>query len=440
MVTRLNVFMNGEHIGVFARSLSGAHSFHYVADWLDNPHSRPISLSMLLRAEPYRSDVVFNFFDNLLPDNLQIRERIATRFQANSKQPFDLLAKIGRDATGAVTLLDENAEPPNHKIIQATPLDDAQILSILQGYQHNAPLGMLADLDDFRISIAGAQEKTALLFHDNQWQLPHGLTPTTHIIKLPIGEIKTAKHTLDLSTSVDNELICLRLCQAFGLPAAHADLLEIGDFKALAVKRFDRRLARSKDYYLRLPYEDFCQVFGLPSAQKYENDGGIGIADIMGKLLYSNQKKDRQTFMQSQFVFWLLGAIDGHAKNFSLAIERHGRYHLSPLYDVISAYPMLGGKGWHQRDLQLAMSLRSTQKGKKWKWHTIRSAHYISTAKAVNFNPVKMQQSIEFACDTTQSAIDNVAHHLPRHINENVRDQIFDNVLKCVKKVQLNPR
>ncbi|MFK5208851.1 HipA domain-containing protein, partial [Glaesserella parasuis] len=46
-----------------------------------------------------------------------------------------------------------------------------------------------------------------------------------------------------------------------------------------------------------------------------------------------------------QFLFWLLAAIDGHAKNFSLAIEKQGRYHLSPVYDVLSAYPMLGGKG-----------------------------------------------------------------------------------------------
>ena len=45
---------------------------------------------------------------------------------------------------------------------------------------------------EFRISLAGAQEKTALLMHDGQWQRPIGATPTTHIFKLPVGRIEHA--------------------------------------------------------------------------------------------------------------------------------------------------------------------------------------------------------------------------------------------------------
>ncbi len=55
------------------------------------------------------------------------------------------------------------------------------------------------------ISVAGAQEKTALLRIGNDWCIPKGITPTTHIIKLPIGEIRQPNATLDLSQSVDNE-------------------------------------------------------------------------------------------------------------------------------------------------------------------------------------------------------------------------------------------
>lgn len=304
----------------------------------------------------------------------------------------------------------------------------------MQGYQQNAPLGMIDNTQDFRISIAGAQEKTALLYHNNQWQLPQGLTPTTHIIKLPIGTIHTAKHTLDLSKSVDNEFVCLKLCKAFGLNTAECDLLTVGDLKALAVKRFDRRLSTSEDYYLRLPHEDFCQVFGLSPAQKYESDGGVGIQEIMKKLLYSHNMNDCSTFMQIQFVFWLLGAIDGHAKNFAVAIERQGRYHLSPIYDVVSAYPMLGGRGWDERDLQLAMSLRSTKKGKKWHWHTIRADHYLATAKSVGFNQNEMRQHIERICDTAQQTIDIVANTLPREIDEAVCGKIFSGLLKIAKR------
>ncbi|WP_245552751.1 HipA domain-containing protein [Actinobacillus capsulatus] len=101
---------------------------------------------------------------------------------------------------------------------------------------------MLDEAQDFRISIAGVQEKTALLWYNERWQLPHGLTPTTHIIKLPIGKIQTPKYQLDLSQSVDNELICLRLCAAFGLPTANVNLLEVRDVRVLVVERFDRKL------------------------------------------------------------------------------------------------------------------------------------------------------------------------------------------------------
>jgi hypothetical protein len=43
-------------------------------------------------------------------------------------------------------------------------------------------MGQPAEDDEFRISLAGAQEKSALLWHAGQWQLPHGATPTTLIV------------------------------------------------------------------------------------------------------------------------------------------------------------------------------------------------------------------------------------------------------------------
>ncbi len=69
---------------------------------------------------------------------------------------------------------------------------------------------MITGRDDFRISVAGAREKTALLRMGEQWCIPQGATPTTHIIKLPIGEIKQPNATLDLRESVDNEYLCPR--------------------------------------------------------------------------------------------------------------------------------------------------------------------------------------------------------------------------------------
>ena len=78
---------------------------------------------------------------------------------------------------------------------------------------------------DFRISIAGAQEKTALLWHQEKWCLPQSTTPTSHIIKLPIGQIKHAG--IDLSESIENEWLCLKILSAYNLPVNHAKIVQL---------------------------------------------------------------------------------------------------------------------------------------------------------------------------------------------------------------------
>ncbi len=62
------------------------------------------------------------------------------------------------------------------------------------------------------------QEKTALLFHEGRWLRPHGATPTTHILKLPLGLVGNRR--ADLTTSVENEWLCMTILKAFGLPVA----------------------------------------------------------------------------------------------------------------------------------------------------------------------------------------------------------------------------
>ncbi|NVH46585.1 type II toxin-antitoxin system HipA family toxin [Photobacterium damselae] len=431
---KLIAYMNGELVGTLEKHKNGAHTFQYDKNWLTNAVTRPLSLSLKLQLPAITSDAVINYFDNLLPDSPQVRDRIVARYKASSKQPFDLLKEIGKDSVGAIALLPPD-RPYKKEPLSYEVLDNKKLETVLSAYKSDIPLGMLEEEEDFRISVAGAQEKTALLFVDEQWCIPKGNTPTTHIIKLPIGEIQQANATLDLKDSVENEYLCIELARALGFAVPNVNIIQTDNIKALAVERFDRRWTKDRAGLLRLPQEDICQVFGMPSSIKYESQGGPGIAQIMELLMgSSNALEDRYNFMRFQVFQWLIGATDGHAKNFSIYIDKGGSYRLTPFYDILSAYPLLGGKGLNIRKLKLAMGLKAT-KGKKYEISKILPRHFLDTAKDVNFNQDTMQEIINEMKDALPKAMLQVSATLPKGFPEHIVSSIFENTQKIVKKI-----
>ncbi|WP_305374696.1 type II toxin-antitoxin system HipA family toxin [Photobacterium leiognathi] len=423
----LTVAMNGILVGSLTKASSGAISFQYDPSWLSRPGARAISLSMPLRHDAYHGDIPYNFFDNLLPDNEEIRSRIQTRFQAATKRPFDLLSKIGSDCVGAIQLY-----PPQHSLqdvrqIQAEPLTESRMAQVLRGYQSDAPLGMLDDMDDFRISIAGAQEKTGLLWYQNQWHLPLGSTPTSHIMKLPIGILP--HKNIDLSDSCENEWLCLKIAAAFGFEVNDANIIYVEEVKALALTRFDRRWSQDGSWLMRLPQEDMCQALGVAPALKYESDGGPNIASIMQFLLGSRTStQDREVFFKAQILFWLLAAIDGHGKNFSLFLEPESRYSMTPLYDIISAYPLMNSNSIPKQKAKMAMALTGTKK--YYKWQTIQPRHFLSTAKAVGFSTQRANELMLEMKSQAPSVIEKVRQQLPNDFPTEISESIFNGVLK----------
>ncbi|MCP4486298.1 MAG: type II toxin-antitoxin system HipA family toxin [Gammaproteobacteria bacterium] len=421
----LNIWMNGLLTGRLTRHSSGGLIFSYDKEWLGTEGARPISLSMPLRHQAYSGELVYNFFDNLLPDNRGIRDRIQARFKANTSHPFDLLAAIGMDCVGAIQIVADNQSPKDVKKIDGIPLTDIQIGAILRNYR-SAPLGMSQENDhDFRISLAGAQEKTALLKHNNEWYLPQGTTPTTHILKLPIGRIEHSG--MDLSESCENEWLCLQLARAFDLPVCEAEISNFKGTKALVVGRFDRRPGQG--WIMRLPQEDMCQALGISPNLKYENDGGPGISAIMKLLLQSHEAKvEREIFFKSQVLFWLLAAIDGHAKNYSVFIQAGGRFKLTPLYDIMSAYPLIANRQLESRKIKMAMALQG--KNRHYDWHNIQSRHFLSAARSAGFSTKSAASITQEVLDTMGEAIDSVKKIIPVKFPEQIADSIFEGMTK----------
>ena len=425
----LFIYMNGYEVGEYIQRRGGAQEFLYCDSWLERKHAAiPLSLSLPLTEKKHKGDSVYNYFDNLLPDNKDIRNRIQAKFGTKTNQAFDLLSSIGRDCVGAIQLMTENTNVDIKKI-EGIPLSEKQIAYELRNYK-TLPLGMSQD-QDFRISLAGAQEKTALLWHDENWHRPTSTTPTTHIFKLPIGKIEY--NNIDLSDSVENEWLCMEIFREFGLPIPDVSIKSFEDVKVLIVERFDRKLADDKSWIIRLPQEDMCQANSIAPGLKYERDGGPGIATIMELLKSSiHAEDDRRQFMQTVFLFWLLGATDGHAKNISIFLKQGGRFQLTPIYDVISVYPLAEKRQLDYQQIKMAMALHG--KNTHYKWQTIMPRHWQTESKKVDFPDMEIRTIIDQTLGNIDHVIDAVSARLPSDFPEDIANPIFEGMKKAARK------
>ncbi len=421
----LNVFLNSRIVGRLDRAASGAISFCYDPAWLGWDQALPISLSLPLRESRLTGGVVTAYFDNLLPDGDAIRRQIAERVRADGYDAASLLAAIGRDCVGALQFLTERQEPGPAGGLEGAPISDADMAQRLKNLARN-PLGLIED-DDFRISIAGAQEKTALLKINGQWHLPQGGTATTHILKPQLGVLASG---IDMSRSVENEHVCMRLLSALGLPVAHTEIIDFADQRVLSIERFDRLWAKD-GRLLRLPQEDCCQALGVHPSSKYESDGGPGIAQILGVLKASDDAlADRLLFLKAQIVYWLIGATDGHAKNFSLSLMPGGRFRMTPLYDVMSAQPAVDAGQLRHNKMKLAMAVGDRR---HYTVGDIQPRHFRQMAAANGIPESVVDEIFEGLRRQVPEAIEKTMQAMPESVPKVLMDSVATGVISRLR-------
>jgi len=421
----LNVYLNGRLTGRLKREASGLIDFQYDPLWLEWEHTFPISLSLPLREDHYVGDPVIAVFDNLLPDSEGMRRRVAAKTHADGTDVYSLLAAIGRDCVGALQFLPEGINSGPAGAIDSDILTDERIAEILIALE-GAPLGLGED-DGFRISLAGMQEKTALLYLDNAWYMPHGSTATTHIIKPQIGR----RGDVDLTQSVENEYLCMQILIALGLPTAPTKIVDFNDQRALIVERFDRKWT-SDDRLLRLPQEDCCQALSVPPSRKYQSDGGPGIVDILEFLKGSdNVEEDQAIFMKAQIAFWLMAATDGHAKNFSVFLYPGGGFRLSPLYDVMSTQLLFDTGQLRRNQMRLAMSVGDSR---HYRVHDVMPRHFLQSAAKAGMPGFTVSEIIGQLRIQMPLAIDAVCDELPLNFPEQLRKSIMGGILSRLRR------
>lgn len=412
----LRVYQNNRLVGQLSKQAGGAIEFRYDPEWLSREAAFPVSLSLPLREDAWRGEPVAAVFENLLPDSEALRRRVADKVGAAGYDTYSLLAAIGRDCVGALQFVAGDTEwPEQSTAISGEPVDEEAIEKILRNLAQS-PLGLSRD-DDFRISVAGAQEKTALLLVDGQWLRPHGTTPTTHLFKTQIGRLANG---MDLSNSVENEFYCLKLLQHLGLPVNRAQIMTFGQTRALVIERFDR--AWSNGRLIRLPQEDCCQALSVPPARKYQSDGGPGMVDIAVLLKGSDTPAvDHRTLIQAQLAFWLIGATDGHAKNFSIFLHPGGRYALTPLYDVLTAQPSLDAHQIERKQMKLAMSVGDHR---HYRIDEVRPRHFFQTGERAGLSKSLVRAAVEDMAvhmhDATAALEAELPAGFPQELHESV--------------------
>ena len=351
MARMLDVYLHRELAGHLVQDDDGQMSFDYAASWLERDGAIPLSHSLPLRKERFTRKECAGFFGGILPE-AQPREMVAKNLHISASNDFAMLERIGGECAGAVIFMPAGKELPERED-RYRDLSTNELAEMLRSLPKRP---LLAGEQEVRLSLAGAQDKVAVKVAGDQIPIPLGEALSTHILK-PANQ-----HYAGL---VFNELFCLELARAVGLPAARAEARNVDGIDFLLIERYDRILVKGDGaaQYERLHQEDFCQALGVISQRKYQNEGGPSLKQCFDLLREASTAPviDLHHLLDAVAFNYLISNYDVHAKNFSIvySTERGYSARFSPLYDLICTeyYPDLskkmamkiGGEYWSEK-------------------------------------------------------------------------------------------
>lgn len=385
----LEVFVVGKHAGELRMSSEGELSFTYASDY-DGPN---LSVSLPFSDTTYEGRVVHAWFDNLLPDDRQVRIGMAAEAKS-STGVFPLLCHFGLDLPGAVQVV----APDNLSSLYRRETGYVQLTRA----QISERLGRIAEAEkehrarawaqsEEHWSLGGMQTKLALREWNGQWFECLGASASNVIVKPGAWGLRNQALV---------ECITMNLARRCGIPAAPVRLESFEGVSALVVQRYDRFTSTDTGVVTRIHQEDFCQAMGTMPTRKYAADGGPSALGIM-EILKSAEGNSRNRFVDALLFNYLTASTDAHAKNYSLLHPEGNRFMLAPLYDVASAAPYLKkGKIYH-----LAMSI-----GGENRLGWLRKSSLQRFAKA---NGLKLSALI----DRTSELAEAIKHNLEPALN-----------------------
>jgi serine/threonine-protein kinase HipA len=331
MKNKLDVYLNQNLVGALSINAQGDMSFVYDSNYIQDKTNQALSQSLPLQKASYDAKQCRPFFSGILPE-ARLRVSIARHLGISEQNDFALLAAIGGECAGAVSLLPldtlQTDLHPDYRII-----DDNTVSSILETMIQKP---LLAGEDGVRLSLAGAQDKLAIALIDGHIAIPIGGAASTHILK-PVNR--------DFPSLIENECFCLKLARDIGLKAVEASMHKADGKPYLLIKRYDR--IETAEGIQRLHQEDFCQAMAIIPEMKYQREGGPGITNCVQLLRQASSVPvlDIKDLIQGILFNLIIGNNDAHGKNFSLLYHKN-QTRLAPFYDMISTiqYPNLANK------------------------------------------------------------------------------------------------
>lgn len=328
MSGRLETYLNGSLVGHFTDEGGGRISFAYGPEWRAAAIARrahQISVSLPVIAEGPLDATAY--VAGLLPDSVRHRDLLADQLGiAEDPSDFAFLSKLGRDSAGALVILPEGEGLARSAAPAVDWLDEATLADHLRGLPRR-PL-LIDDDEGIVLSLAGVNDKAAVVVKGGKIGLPRNGLPSTHIIKVDIP---------GLEDSIITEHFCLSLARAVGLRTPRSAIHQAGDQTFMLMSRYDRSVFEGR--VLRVHQEDFCQALGVMPGKKYQRHGGPGWADgfrLMGRT--TNPAASRNALLRMAAFQFLTGNPDAHAKNYSLVHRgAEGLLELAPIYDLNNA-------------------------------------------------------------------------------------------------------
>jgi len=320
-LTHLTVRLSGRQVGLITRLTGDRHVFTFDEAYVDDPNRATLSLSFKNKMGGVKAAISPHsvrlppFFSNLLPEG-HLRNYLAARAGVKSEREFFLLAALGEDLPGAVTVHEDGVSDLDHADADH-PADDR--------------------IKALRFSLAGVQLKfSGIMEATGGLTIPASGVGGDWIVKLPSARFPAVP---------ENEYTMLELARRIGIEVPKLNLVPVEAIdglpdeartvsgNALVVERFDRAAQGG-----RIHMEDFAQVFGIFPHNKYDKRSYAHIAAVLAAEVGAQAVSD---FTRRLAFSILIGNADMHLKNWSLLYPDGRNPVLAPAYDYVCTVPYL---------------------------------------------------------------------------------------------------